>query len=162
MFAKVFFQLEEAGPVYTLTEDQNTNSFENGLTEPTAINFYIAKKREWKKLPKNPENFDTYYNSISASYGIIQSLVHPHGSRFTQKYRISQFNNRVRGRGGRGRGRGHGGRGYGRVCGHGRGDQGGRGGRSYDKNPYKFTRRCRTFAAEACVYPADQWRLLSL
>ena len=31
LFAKAFFQLEEAGPVYTLKEAQKINSFENEL-----------------------------------------------------------------------------------------------------------------------------------
>ena len=44
MVAKEFVQLEETGPVYILTEAQNINSFENGLKEPTYINFSITKK----------------------------------------------------------------------------------------------------------------------
>ena len=44
LVAKEFVQLEETGPVYILTESQNINSFENGLKEPTYINFSITKK----------------------------------------------------------------------------------------------------------------------
>ena len=99
---------------------------------------------------------------MSASYRRLRSLVHPPGSRVTQNSKISQFNTGGRGRGGCGSGRGYGGIGCGRgyVCGH--GGLGGRGGRIYGHNPYTFSRRYIAFVAEARVYPAYQWRLLSL
>ena len=46
LVAKTFFQLEESCPVYTFTEAQNTNSFENGHKKPTDIKPPITKKRE--------------------------------------------------------------------------------------------------------------------
>ena len=97
-YSKAFFQLQEVGPVYTFTEAQKINSFENGIKDPTAIKFSITEKGGWNKLPENKQTFDTYYNSMSESYGRLQSLVHPPGYRFTQQYRISQFNNGFRGR----------------------------------------------------------------
>ena len=76
-----------------LTKVQMINSFENEIKEPTDINFSIKSKSWWNKLPKNQQTFDTYYNSMSASYGRLQRLVHTPGSIVTQKSRISQFNN---------------------------------------------------------------------
>ena len=99
---------------------------------------------------------------MSASYGILQRLVHPHGSRVIQHSKILPFNNRGRGRGGRRRGRRYRCRGYGHGHGRGRGGKGGRGGRRYGYKSYEFASRYGTFLAEAFVYPADQWRLLSL
>ena len=81
---KAFFQSEEAGTFYTLTEAQKINSFENVIKDPTDINFYIAEKREWKKLPTNQQTFNAYYNSMSASYGGLQSLVRQPCSRITK------------------------------------------------------------------------------
>ena len=65
------------------TEYQMINSFENGLKEPTDINFSITEKRDWNKLSANQHAFDTYYNSMSASCGVIKSLVYPPSSRVT-------------------------------------------------------------------------------
>ena len=106
LVAKAFAQLEEAGNVYTLTEAHKINSFETGLQEPTAINFTITEKRERNKITSNKQIFDTYYNSMKASYGIIQSLVHTPQSRVTQNSNISILNTGVRGRGGRRQNRG--------------------------------------------------------
>ena len=39
-----FFQLKEAGPVYTLTEAQKISSFKNGLKRHKSINFSITEK----------------------------------------------------------------------------------------------------------------------
>ena len=64
LVVKSFFQLEEAGPVYTLTEAQNINLFENGLNDSTAIKFPITEKRKWNKILENQHTFDTYYNSM--------------------------------------------------------------------------------------------------
>ena len=129
LVAKEFFQLEEGGPVYTLTEAQKINSFENGIKEPTYIHFSVTEKSEWNKLPTNRQTFDIYYDSMSESYGRFQILANPHGYRVTQKSRILQFNTGGCGRVGSGSGRGHGGIGYGRGhgCGRVRGF-GGRGG----------------------------------
>ena len=110
LFAKPFVQLEESDPVYTLSEAQNINEFENRLKDNRAINFSITAKRERNKLPTNHQTFDTYYNSISESYGILQSLVHSPGSRVNYHYKILQFNNGVHGRGGHGCIRGYVGR----------------------------------------------------
>ena len=76
LVVKEFLQLEETGPVYTLTEAQKLNSFGNGLKGLTYINFSITSKREWKKLPANQQTFDTYYNSMLESYGRIKTLVY--------------------------------------------------------------------------------------
>ena len=96
------------------------------------------------------------------SYGRLQILVHLPGSRVTQNSKISQFSTRGRGRGGSGRGRGYRGRGHVRGRGRGCGGKEGRGVRSYGHNPYKFAIKYGTFMVEACVYPSDQWILLSL
>ena len=95
---------------------------------------------------------------MSASYGILQRLIHPRGSRFTQKSSISPFNTGGCGRGGCRRIRGHGGRGYG----HSHGGRGGCGGRLYVHYPDELSSRYGTFMVDACVYPSDQWRLLYL
>ena len=51
--------------IYTcLEEAQNTNSFENGLKEPTDTNLSITEKKDQNKIPADQQNFDTYYNSI--------------------------------------------------------------------------------------------------
>ena len=71
-----FFQLEEAVPAYMFTEAKKINTFENWLKDPTDIDFSIIEKREWNKLPANQQTFDTYYNSMSESYGRLQILVH--------------------------------------------------------------------------------------
>ena len=99
---------------------------------------------------------------MSASHGRLQRLVYPPGSKVIQPSSISQFNNRGRGRGGCGRGRGYRGIGYDCVIGHEHGGQRGLGVRRYGQSPYEFASRYGKFAAEACVYPADQWRLRSL
>ena len=100
---------------------------------------------------------------MSASYGRLQILVCPPGSRVTQLSSISQFNTGGRVRGFHGRGSRQGGRDYG--CGpgrgHGRGGRLGRGGRIYDQNPYEFASRNRKLESEARVYPVDQCILLS-
>ena len=83
LVVKEFLQLEETGPVYTLTEAQKLNSFGNGLKGLTYINFSITSKREWKKIPANQQTFDTYYNSMLESYGIIQTLI------YTPVYRVT-------------------------------------------------------------------------
>ena len=93
-------------------------------------------KMEWKKIPTNQQNLDTYYNSMSVSYWGLQSLVHPPRSRVTQQSTISKFNIVGYGRVGCERSRGHGGRAYGCGRGHVCGGQGGCGGRSYGQNPY--------------------------
>ena len=98
---------------------------------------------------------------MSEYYGILQSVVRPPVSRVTQQYRISHFNTRGRVRGGRGCSRGHGGISYGHGHCHGRDGQGGCGGRIYGQNPYEFSSRYGTLVAEARVYSADQFRLLS-
>ena len=87
------------------------------------------------------------------SYGILQSLVHPPGSRVTQNSNILQFNTGGRIRGGRRRGRGYRDRGHGRGHGRGCGVQGVRGGSSYVHNPYEFAIRYGKFVTEARVYP---------
>ena len=159
---KSFLYLEEAGPVYTFSDAQKTNSFENGLKEPTAIKFSATAKREWNKLPANHQSFDTYYNSMSASYEILQYLIYLTKSRVTQQSNISQLNTGSCGRGGYRHGIGYGGRVYVRGCGHGLGGRGGSVVNSYGHSPYEFASGYRTFVAEDHVYPADQWRLLYL
>ena len=145
-----------------LTESQNTNSFENRIKEPKYINFSITGKMEQNNLTANQQTFDTYYNYMSASYWRLQSLVNPTGYRVTQHYDISQLSKGGCGRGGHRRGRGYRGRGYVCGCGHGRGVQGGSGGRSYGHNPYEVSIRYGTFMAEARVHPADKWIILYL
>ena len=45
--------------MYTLTESHKINSSENGLKEPIDINFSVASKREWNKIPANQQKFGT-------------------------------------------------------------------------------------------------------
>ena len=114
------------------------NSFENQIKEPTAINFFMKAKRYWNKLPINQQTFDTYYNSMSESQVSLQRLVHTPGSIVTKQSRISQFNNRGRGRGGNSCGREQIGTCYFRSRGHGCGGRGGCGGRIYGKTHINF------------------------
>ena len=104
-----------------MTKAHKISSFENGLKEPTYINFPVTEKREWNKLPANQQTFDTYYKSMSVSYGRFQSLVHPRVSIVTQNSKIAQFSTRGYVRGGHGSGRGYGCIGYVHFCEHGRG-----------------------------------------
>ena len=114
-----------------------------------------------EQASEKSKTFDTYYNSMSESYGILQSLVNPPRYRVLQQYKISQFNTRGRVRGGCIRDRGHIDRVYVYGCGNCRSVRGGHGGRSYGKNPYAFAIRYIKFVPEAYVYPAEKWRLLS-
>ena len=76
---------------------------------------------------------------MSVSYGRLQSLLHPPGSRVTQQSSISQFNNVGHNRGACGRDRGHVGRDNGCGRGYGRGIQGWRGVRRHGQTPHKFS-----------------------
>ena len=52
------------------------------------------------------------------------------------------------------------GRVYVRGCGHGCGEQGGRGGRRYSNNPYELASRYGIFVSEARAYPSGQCSIL--
>ena len=53
LVVKEFFQLKEVGTIYMLTESKKINQFENGIKEPTTINFSITEKSDWNKLAAN-------------------------------------------------------------------------------------------------------------
>ena len=144
-----FNTLDDAGAVYTLTEEQKINSFESGIKESVAVSYAIQARREWNTLLPNEQTFEKYYTIFSSLYTRHNSLTRNHLSRSNQFSRISEVNTS-----GHGRGRSRGGRGRNSGGRRGRGGRG-RGSRAY--NPYQLARQYGKFTPEARVYPREQW-----
>ena len=158
VFAKAFNDLDDAGGVYKLSEEQKINKFESGLREEKAINYSITARNEWKSLAHPNKSFEDYYTIFSASLTKHNALSNQNNGKNRSFARISEMSSRG-GRGGRGRFRGgQNNRGRGR----GRGRRAGRGrGRFTSYNPYHFASTHGPFVAEARIYPSDEWKYLS-
>ena len=149
LMSQSFLELDSAGIVHTLSEEQKITKFESGLVEDKAITYSIQAKVQWNALPLRDRNFDTYFNIFSASMNKHNLLTSSHTNR---RSRISQVGSQS----GRGRGRG---RGSGRNPGRGRGrGRPGRGGRVPRYNPYQMTRTNGPFVPEARIYHPDEYR----
>ena len=158
IFTKAFNDLDDAGGVYSLTEEQKINKFENGLREEKSIGYSITARKEWGQLAGNRNTFEQYFTLFSASLGKHNSLVNQNINR-NRPSRINEFSTRGGRGGGRGgrrggrnsyRGRGRGGRGHGRN----------RGNSNY--NPYQFARTNGSdFTPESKMYPQEVWNNLT-
>ena len=148
IFTKAFNDLDDAGGVYSLTEEQKINRFENGLREEKSIGYSISARKEWNQLVGNNKTFEQYFTIFSASLGKHNSLANQSGNK-NRPARINEVSTRGGKRGGRnsyrGRGRGRGARGRGRN----------RGNSNY--NPYQLARTFNDFVPEAKMYPREVW-----
>ena len=63
--SKSFNDLEEAGLSHTPNNQQKVTSFENGLKDQVAIQWYITAKENWNRLPDKDKTFDSFYNEFS-------------------------------------------------------------------------------------------------
>ena len=153
LMTKSFNTLDDAGAVYSLTEEQKINHFEAGIKESVAVSYSIQARKEWDALPAPEQRFEKYYTIFSASYTRHNSLTRTQQARSGQFSRIAEVNTGRGGRMGSGRGRSNRGRGR-RGRGRGRGAS-----RGY--NPYAMARQYGTFVAEARVYPREQWMNLT-
>ena len=156
IFAKAFNDLDDAGGVYELSEEQKINKFESGLREEKAISYSITARNEWKNLPQLNKSFEDYYTIFSAALTKHNALSNQNNGKNRSFARISE----VSSRGGRGRSRGgQNNRGRGRS--RGRGGAGRGRGRFTPYNPYHFASTHGPFSAEARIYPSDEWKQLS-
>ena len=137
LMSQAFLELDQAGIVHNLTEEQKITKFESGLVEDKAITYSIQAKVQWNGFPLRDRTFDTYYNIFSASMNKHNLLTSSHTNR---RSRISS----VGSQGGRGHGRDRG--------------RGGRG-RSTRHNPYQMARGNNgIFVVEARIYPPNEYR----
>ena len=146
LMSQAFLELDSAGVVHTLSEEQKITKFESGLVEDKAISYRIQAKVQWNTFPLRDRTFDNYFNIFSASMNKHNLLTSSHSTRGSRISQVGSNGGRDRGRDrGRGRGRGRSGR--------------GRGARSGSNNPYQMTRTQQgPFTAEARIYPPNEYR----
>ena len=154
VLAKAFNDLDDAGGVYKLSEEQKISKFENGLREEKAISYSITARNEWKNLARHTKTFEDYFTIFSASLTKHNALSNQNNGRNRSFSRISEMSSRG-GRGGRGRFRGgNNSRSRGRGRGRGRG-------RFSSYNPYHFANTHGPFVASARIYSSDEWKYLT-
>ena len=153
IFTKVFNDLDDAGGVYELSEEQKINEFKNGLRKEKAISYSITARNEWETLVQPTKIFEDYFAICSASLTKHKSLSNQNIGKIVTLHGSVKCHLVVAGAavvalevveiietevGGRSAGRGR--------------------GRSSAYNPYHFTSTNGPFVAEARIYPADQWK----
>ena len=77
IMAKAFNDLEAAGPAHALSEQQKITKFEQGLKDPTAINWAITAKNQWNTFAVGNQTFDSYYNEFSQFMTKFKTLSSP-------------------------------------------------------------------------------------
>ena len=157
IMSKAFNDLEEAGPSYALNSQQKVTTFENGLKDQVAIQWYITAKENWNRLPINDQTFDSFYNEFSKYMNKFRTLSTQEGR--AARIAVLDTSSHQTGRPGRGRGRGRGrgGRGRGRSGRRGRGRPRTRS--TY--NPYQMASNLGDFQPEAKNYTSGQWNALT-
>lgn len=96
IMAKAFNDLETADPAHSLSEQQKITKFDQGLKDPTAINWAITAKNQWNTFAPGNQTFDSYYNKFSQFMTKFKTLSSPP----TRTSRLAPMSS------GRGRGRG--------------------------------------------------------